>query len=509
MQPPINITQDWLSARVQATPDKIAIQAIGSQGDQILTYRQLAQEVDRITPHLIHAGITAPGKVGLLLSSLSYLSLVPALIRTGATIIPLNTRLTPDEMAWQVNNSHCDIVLTDLQHKTTARKIVETNARVYLTIGNRPDLALPTLWAETALEQPLVSPRSINLDDPFAIIHTSGTSGQPKGAVLTYNNIYQSAMASAYRIGVMPDDRWLCVLPMFHVGGLSIILRSLLYGTAVELMPKFDVEEVNHALTHRPITLVSLVPTMLHRLLEARTEPWNPKLRLVLLGGAAPSPELVQRCVDEGIPLATTYGLTEASSQVATATLEQVVKKPASVGKPLMFTQVRVIDENSDDMPPNKIGEIIVKGPTVMQGYDNNPDATQKTLRDGWLHTGDMGYKDDDGDLFIVQRRSDLIVTGGENVYPVEVENIIRQHPDVKEVVVVGLDDAEWGQRVAAAIQLFDSKIISADDITQFAREHLAGYKIPREIRFVTDFPQTGSGKIQRHEVKKGFNRDR
>ena len=429
-------------------------------------------------------------------------------MRVGATIVPLNTRLTPEEIVWQVSNTQCDFVLTELAYKTIALKIVETNTRIYLTNGNRPDLKLSSLWTETGLQQPPVSPRPINLNDSFAIIHTSGTSGQPKGAVLTYNNIYQSAMASAYQIGVMPDDRWLCVLPLYHVGGLSILLRSMLYGTAVDLFPYFDVREINQRLTQEPITLVSLVPTMLHRLLEAQREPWNPKLRLVLLGGAAPSPELVQRCVDEGIPLATTYGLTEASSQVATATLEQVVKKPASVGKPLMFTQVRVIDGQGNEVPSNQIGEVIVKGPTVMKGYYNNADATAKTLRDGWLYTGDMGYKDDDGDLFIVQRRSDLIVTGGENVYPVEVENVIRQHPDVKEVVVVGLDDAEWGQRVAATIQLMDGKLVSSDKIIQFAREHLAGYKIPREIRFVNEFPQTGSGKIQRREVKKVFDGD-
>lgn len=508
MQPPINIMQDWLEARVQVSPNQIAIQTIGSQGDRSLTYRQLATAVDRLTPRLIHAGITQGNKVALLLPSIPYLTLIPALIRVGATLIPLNTRLTPDEILWQVENTAYDFVLTDLEHKAIARKIAQSRTKVYLLTGNRPDLNLPSLSSIEVFDIEPAIPRNIDLNDLLAIIHTSGTSGQPKGAVLTYNNIYQSAMASAYRIGVLPDDRWLCVLPLYHVGGLSIVLRSLLYGTAVDLFPYFDVRLINEKLTREPITLVSLVPTMLQRLLDARTEAWNPKLRLVLLGGAAPSPELVQRCVDEGIPIATTYGLSEASSQVATSTPELVIKKPASVGKPLMFTQVRVVGEQGDDMPVNEVGELIVKSPTVMQGYYNNPDATAKTIRDGWLYTGDMGYKDDDGDLFIVQRRSDLIVTGGENVYPVEVENVIRQHPEIKEVVVVGLENAEWGQQVAAAIQLEAGKDVTPDEIIRFAREHLAGYKIPREIRFVTEFPQTGSGKIQRKEVRKVFKDD-
>jgi o-succinylbenzoate---CoA ligase len=508
LHPPINITQDWLSARAEVSPDKTAIITIGLQGDRVLTYRELANTVDKSAFNLLDKEIKKGSRVALLLPNIPYLTMIPELMRVGAIVVPLNTRLTPDEIIWQVDNTECDVVISTLEYKDVAQKIAQSGKSVYLLIGHRPDLNLPSLFFPSTPEIELVSPNDIHLEDPVAIIHTSGTSGTPKGAILTYNNIYQSAMASAYRIGVMPDDRWLCVLPLFHVGGLSIILRSLLYGTAVELMPKFDIDAVNNALTHRPITLVSLVPTMLSRLLDARTEPWNPKLRLVLLGGGAPSPELVARCVEKGIPLATTYGLSEASSQVATATLEQVVQKPASVGKPLMFTQVRVVDENDDELPANEIGEIIVNSPTIMQGYYNNPQATAKALRDGWLYTGDMGYKDEDGDLFIVQRRSDLIVTGGENVYPVEVENVIRQHPDIKEVVVVGIHDEEWGQKVVGAVQLEDEKILTIEEIKQFARDHLAGYKIPREICFVTDFPQTSSGKIQRKEVIKVFSDD-
>lgn len=497
MQPPINITQDWLEARAQVSPDKTAH---SFDGEGYITFNNLFQQTEiRANAIQSRTAIGKGTKVALLISNSSRaIYTLFTLIRLGVTIVPLNTRLNREEIKFQVKNVDCDYLLFE-------EKFEDKVANVALDASHILSIFEVCRSYENFIP---FSPTDTNLNDTFAIIHTSGTSGQPKGAVLTYNNIYQSAMASAYRIGVKPDDRWLCVLPLFHVGGLSIILRSLLYGTAVDLMQKFDVEAVNHALTHRPITLMSLVPTMLSRLLDARTEAWNPKLRLVLLGGGAPSPELVARCVDEGIPLATTYGLSEASSQVATATLEQVIQKPASVGKPLMFAQVRVIDDKGEELPPHDIGEIIVKSPTIMQGYYNNPEATAKSIRDGWLYTGDMGYKDEDGDLFIVQRRSDLIVTGGENVYPVEVENVIRQHPDIKEVVVIGLDDAEWGQRVASAVQLEEGKSVSSQTIIEFAREHLAGYKIPREIRFVTDFPQTGSGKIIRHEVRKVFDDD-
>jgi len=503
-----NITQDWLEARVSATPDKLAIVDSDLEYERKTTFRELSQDLGLLTMKLKGAGIGSNATVGLMFSGFLYSKYMLALMRLGCTIVPINTRLTFEEVEWQVKNAQCDFVITTKEFRALAVYLKVKNITSPIFTGGHSTTYADSLDTIKYTDQTPSKPRNINLDEPFAIIHTSGTSGKPKGAVLTYNNIYQSAMASAYRIGVLPDDRWLCVLPLFHVGGLSIILRSLLYGTAVEILPKFDIDAVNQALTEKPITLVSLVPTMLQRLLDTRKEPWNPKLRLVLLGGAAPSPELVQRCVDEGIPLATTYGLSEASSQVATSTPEMVIQKPASVGKPLMFSQVRVIDEHGNEMPTGEVGELIVKSPTVMQGYYKNPEATAETIRDGWLYTGDMGYKDADDDLFIVQRRSDLIVTGGENVYPVEVENAIRQHPAIKEVIVVGINDPEWGQKVSAAVQLEDEKDLLPEEIIAFAREKLAGYKIPRQIRFVTEFPQTGSGKIQRKQVRKVFEHE-
>ncbi len=490
-----NIMQDWLSARVNATPDKPFLYA--TDRERGMTFFQLQRQVEQMRAKWQAIGIKRGEHVGLLMINfpLTIVQIFTAM-RVGVTLVPLNVRLTTDEIDFQLRQSDCAWLLP----YGDAQVLAELRDKGH-QIASLDTVKIPKKRQSFTIHE-------INLENPFSIIHTSGTSGQPKGAVLTYNNIYQSAMASAYHMGVLPDDRWLCVLPLFHVGGLSIIMRSLLYGTAVEMMPKFDIDEVNRVLTERPITLVSLVPTMLHRLLEIRKQAWNPKLRLVLLGGAAPSPELVARCVEEGIPIATTYGLSEASSQVATSTPELVIKKPASVGKPLIFTQVRVVDEQDKDCVADEIGEVIVKSPTVMQGYYKNPSATDKALHEGWLHTGDMGYKDSDGDLYIVQRRSDLIVTGGENVYPTEVENAIRQHPDVKEVVVIGLDDVEWGQKVVAVVQLETGHDLSEEAIIAFSRGHLAGYKIPRIIRFVTEFPQTASGKIQRSEVRKVFAND-
>ena len=486
-------TADWLSARVRATPHKAFL--------HIEAETVSFADVDRLVRATIaviraHSKVSAGDHVALFMTNglASVVSLL-ALMRLGAVIVPLNTRLTADELKWQFTNSDCRLLICERDGEARARAVTDAV------------LVFPGVSNLTATDE-ADAPARIDLDRDFAIIHTSGTSGRPKAAVLTYNNIFQSALSSAFRLGVLPDDRWLCILPLYHVGGLSIILRSLIYGTAVELMPAkhFDAAAVNRLLAERPISLISLAPTMLTRLLDAKTQPWNPRLRLVLLGGEATAVALVSRCIEAGIPIAPSYGLSEAASQVATATPDLLQTKPASVGKPLLFTELRVLDEHGDDAAPGKPGEIIIRGPQLMRGYYNDPAATKNALRSGWLHTGDIGYLDDDGDLVVLQRREDLIVSGGENIYPAEVETALQEHPAVEEVIVIGLQDAKWGQRVAAAIQMGEGRGASEDEISAFAREKLASYKVPRDIRFVSSFPRTSSGKIIRRELGKIFD---
>jgi O-succinylbenzoic acid--CoA ligase len=386
------------------------------------------------------------------------------------------------------------------------------------------------------------------------VVFTSGTSGRPKGAQLTFNNLYYAAMASTLRLGNEANDRWLLSLPLYHVGGLAMIVRACLSRVPLIILDRFDAERVASAAAAHAATLVSLVPTMLHRLLRETTgNPFPSSVRLVLIGGAALTPELAAAALERGIPIAPTYGLTEAGSQVCTALPDEARAKPGAVGKALPFMRVRVIDAQGSALTPGEIGEVVVQGPNVMYGYveDVPPDipltkwGTPERLpyQDGY-HTGDLGYVDEDGDLFLVQRRSDLIVTGGENVYPAEVERVLAAHPAVREVAVVGVADAEWGQRVGAVIAVvnqlealkhegaegtevhgggigvtpqtaserggaMDAKgasDASRDDLIAIldshARQHLAGYKVPRAWRIVDALPMTGSGKVDRGAVR-------
>ncbi|WP_420632080.1 AMP-binding protein [Candidatus Leptofilum sp.] len=512
--------QDWLSSRAQATPNKLAL-IIGTQHWR---YGELNQMVNAVCARLQQEGIKSGDFVAVLLpNGLPYVCLIHALARLGAILVPLNTRLTPAELDWQIKHVNVRWLISDVDLAKDAGEWLMVTCKL---------LRVNQAWFEpTSL---IINHLPFNIDHYHSVVFTSGTYGKPKGVLLTFANHFWSATASAYRLGLHPNDIWLSVLPLYHVGGLAVLFRSCLYGTAVSLHARFNLEAINQDLDNNPITLISLVPTMLHRLLQSRTH-WPAGLRLILLGGAAATPELVQRAnalprsvnshqssvignqatdhqlpiTDYRLPLvAPTYGLTEAASQVATMLPTDAVRKPGSVGKPLMFTSVKIVDESDEERPSNEIGEIVVSGPTVTAGYFQKKTRDWRLEADpnlqspvSTIHTGDLGYLDDDGDLFLVQRRSDLIVSGGENIYPAEVEAVLRQHSQVTEACVVGIPDAEWGQRVAAMVQVGVEKAVTHQELITFCRDHLAGYKIPRQVELVTELPLTASGKIGRKQV--------
>ncbi len=568
---------DWLAHRASVSPQKVAL----IYGEQRWTYDELNNLVAGMAGQLAAAGVEAGQHVAALMPNrVEYVCLIHAPARLGAVLVPLNIRLTGDELRRQVDQADCSFVICVAQTEAQAvalacagRRILSVDPpqepgiealsdcaiesqfeisehvipsasrlrsicpslRTGLNRAKRSEESLELSMASQFLRDlrislmrplPLVAQndirdnlglsrtqvvdvkqwqsRPVDLEAVQGIVYTSGTTGHPKGAMLTFGNHLWSATASAFRLGTDPADRWLVCMPLYHVGGIAIVFRCCLYGTTMVLQNGFDPPAISRALDTQQITLVSLVPTMLHRLLESHKESFTSStLRCILLGGAAATPSLLERCRALNLPVATTYGLTEAASQVATASPVEANRKPGSVGKPLMFSAVEIVGKDGQELAPGEIGEIVVRGPTVMQGYYNHPEATQKSLRDGQLHTGDMGYLDEEGDLWIVQRRADLIVSGGENVYPTEVEQVLSRHPAVVEACAVGVEDAEWGQRVAVAVVINGGEAgMTEQRLVAFCRERLAGYKQPRLVRFVDALPRTASGKVRRDKVR-------
>jgi O-succinylbenzoic acid--CoA ligase len=480
--------EDWLAARTNASPHALALII----GENHWSYAELDNLVNDSASRL--AGMVQPGQhVGILMpNNLAYVCLIHALARIGAVLVPLNLRLTNHELAWQLDHSNCALLVIDDEMVGKFPKFSGSGRHLLLA----RDLFDPPN-SEKGI------PKTIfRLENPQAIVFTSGTTGRPKGAVLTFANHFWSATSSAFRLGLQKDDRWLSCLPLYHVGGLAVILRSCLYGTAVVLHNRFDELAISDSLDSQMITHISLVPVMALRLLDFRGDrPWPSSLRHLLLGGAAAPTNLFKRCQELDIPISATYGLTEAASQVATILPQQTRNKPGSVGKPLLFTSVDIIDGQDQSLPAGSVGEIRVSGPTVMAGYYQDEQATKEILHDGRLYTGDIGYLDEEGDLWLVQRRNDIIISGGENVYPSEVENVLLQHPSVAAICVVGISDPQWGQRVAAMVRQNRGTSLTKDELLQFGRKNLAGYKLPRVIHFADQLPLTASGKIHRRLV--------
>jgi O-succinylbenzoic acid--CoA ligase len=375
--------------------------------------------------------------------------LIHALMKLGAVVLPLNPQLTEAERG---------VVLK------AERPLVELSDAGELT--------------QTEADLPLLGEH--DMDEVHCRVLTGGSSGAPRAVGLTYGNHLWSAVGSAFNLGVDPNDRWLCCLPLHHVGGLSIVMRSVIYGTGAVVHDGFDVDAVAASLEADSVTLLSVVPTGLVRLLEAGVDLSGP--RAILVGGGPVPVEVMEEAAGRSATVVQTYGLTEAASQVTTLTPQEAVRKLESAGRPLLTTHLRIQD-----------GEILVQGPTVAPGCADE---------DGWLHTADLGRIDDEGFLYVEGRLGDVIVTGGENVVPTEVEEVLLRHPSVEDAAAVGRADPEWQEAVAAVVVLRDGARASEEELRSHCASQLAGFKVPKRFEFVPELPRTASGKLLRRELQ-------
>jgi o-succinylbenzoate---CoA ligase len=499
------IIPDWLARRAATHPNRMALFAPGIAW----SFAELNQHADDLAARLVARGLRPGDRLAILAANCAdYVALVHAAPRCGAILVPLNVRLSPAELVFQTADSATILLLTDTPHIGLAARI-PSPALGILSFDELWPSPQPSPSGRGSRISPLpegeglgvrAEQQSINLESPHSIIYTSGTTGAPKGAMLSYGNHWWSATASALNLGLHADDRWLAVLPLFHIGGLSILLRGAIYGIPVMLHERFDPVAVNAAIDNQGVTIISVVATMLQRMLDARGDtPYPPHFRCALLGGGPAPRPLLERCVALGVPVVQTYGLTESSSQAVTLAPADALRKLGSAGQPLLPVGLR-IDIAGREAAPGEVGEILLSGPTITSGYVGNPEASAAALRDGWLHTGDLGHRDDEGYLYVADRRSDLIISGGENIYPAEVEAALLAHPAIAEAGVIGLPDQHWGQVPVAAVVLRNPATEAA--ILTDLRGRLATYKLPRRIIVLSELPRTASGKLQRHLLR-------
>ncbi|EMA30365.1 class I adenylate-forming enzyme family protein [Haloarcula japonica] len=494
MRDPLNWpTQDLVTYRADTTPDRTAMVAAGSGAE--VTYRELDTAVDVVAAELDQRLAAPDATVATLLPTRPAVGpLLFAAMRLGVTLAPLNVELDAATLQSQLSTVDADLLVCGDSTTSLAADIDGCP-----TVSVDGELSAAAVADETAAAGSAdetatdVTPALLSRTDTQLVIFTSGTTSQPKGVRLTIGNLVASAVASSYRLGVLPTDRWLVCLPTYHMGGLAPFVRSALYGTAVVVQRSFDADATQQVIAEHGIAGVSLVPTMLSRLLDAGWEPPS-SLRFVLLGGGPASETLIERCRERDVPVCPTYGMTETSSQIATARPETAFEHAGTVGQPLVFTDVTVVADG-EPCDPGERGEIVVDGPTVTSGYLNGDGDA---FSDHGFRTGDIGYRDADGRLWVEGRVDDQIVTGGENVDASTVTDTIRDHPAVADAAVVGLPDEEWGQRVAALVVGDVSPAVVRD----YCTERLAPYEVPKTVRVADALPRTASETVDRSAVR-------
>ena len=410
----------------------------------------------------------------------------------GATVIGLHHRATTPELETQLEVVDPSLVIgaTDIDSRRW------------------PRLSWDEARRRAGGQKPRNRPRRLDGDEPLTILFTSGTSGRPKAVVSTVANHRASARGTAARLGIGGDDRWLCTLPLCHVGGLAIASRCAIYGATVELVEGFDADEVLRTIEERPVTVASFVPTMLVRLLEQRSEPIPGDLRSVLVGGGAMSAELLQRARQAHLPVLPTYGMTEATSQITTLSPSASADALETAGRPLPGIELEIRDDDGAPLAAGAVGRIFVRGSTISPGYAGT--ATRHAPGD-WFDTGDRGHLDGTGRLVVDPHRGDRIVTGGENVDPYQVESLLRGSDEVADAAVVGLEDDHWGEIVGAAVVADrsgngePSQPFDFDRLDTLCRRELAPFKVPRRWTLMSQIPRTVSHKIRRDEVRELF----
>lgn len=490
-------SKPWLFERAARSPDRVALESHG----KCVSYGKLARRVDAVVSSLSRCGVERGDVVAVSLpNGLPIVELIHAGFAGDFVALLINRRLSAPEVEFQLRDSGARYFIHQDGDEVSRQVELEASVtRIELAAREDGFVAVEIPDVARRSQERVTTRATLDLSQPRFILYTSGTSGEPKGVALSGSNLLASAKGSAMSLGASATDRWLLCMPVFHVGGLSILLRSTLAGSEVVLHSQFSPEAVSHDLDTKAVTGVSLVANMLKRILDLRSDvPPPPALSCVLLGGGpAPAP-LVEAAVAAGFPVAPTYGLTEAASQVAT----RPPNASLSAGlRPIEGTRLEIVGDDGNALAADRPGEICVSGGSVMAGYWNSPEATRRALRDGWLHTGDIGSLDRDGLLTVHDRRSDLILSGGENVYPAEIESVLLEHPAVAEAGVTGEPDETFGARpvawlVASEVGEVDSSVLNAH-----CRSKLAGYKCPVKFAWLASLPRTANGKLLRREL--------
>jgi len=486
----------------ESAPESIAVEFEGLT----ITYRQLDRDATRVANWLSKKGIVPGDRIAAISrNNAGILRLIFAASRLGAVLVQLNARLTVPEISFMLEDSEARLVFSDAGCSNTAQEAVIRAPRCggHYLISESGDIealqadAPPASYAESSRDAAVLQ------------LYTSGTTGGPKGVVLTQANLLALARGGCEALGHFGSRTAnLICLPIFHVGGIDWLMFALLSRSPIVLMKDVIPKAVLTALVDKEVTGMLLVPTVVRMVVE-EAEQRNvsiPSLKMLTFGASPMTTELIARTrkVFPNASLYHVYGMTETSGMFTSIRVSE--QRLESCGKPWTGSEIKVIDESGKPLGPNQVGHIICRSPQLMPGYWKRPEANEEILREGWFHTGDAGYLDEEGFLYVKDRVKDMVKTGGENVYPAEVEEALSGHPSVAEVAVIGVPDPKWDERVLAVVRLRQGHVLDRASLEEFARRKLAGYKVPRQYETVDELPRTASGKVVKSELRARFS---
>jgi long-chain acyl-CoA synthetase len=497
-----------LRESTMAHPDKPMLKL----GPLTLTYEQVDTMSGRVATALKRSGLAPGDTIAVHLPNVpEFVFAYFGALKAGLTVVPLNPLLRAPEIAYHLADSGAQLLITfDAFAEEAAKGVADAgNVQLYVVSsspgGPAPTNGIPFDQLYGADEVADIEPMSP--DATAVIIYTSGTTGKPKGAELTHFQMFMAATVAADTFAYRDDDVSMAVLPLFHVFGLSSVMNTAIRsGATLVLVPRFEVGAVLDAMVQHRVTVFCGVPTMFVALMHADQGGRDlSALRICVSGGASIPGEVIKgfEAAYPGAPILEGYGLSETCA-VATFNRSAEERRVMSIGKRLWGVEVRIVDGQDQELPPGPehVGEILLRGHNVMKGYRGKPEATAEAMRGGWFHTGDLGYRDEEGFIFIVDRKKDLVIRGGFNVYPREIEEVLNEHPAVLEAAVIGRPDERLGEEVIAFISLRPGASAEPQEVIAFCKERLAAYKYPRQVTVLDDLPKGPSGKVLKTELR-------
>lgn len=476
-----------------------------------ITYRNLKFRVEKLASALYSLGVKKSTPAGILcLNCIEYIEIIFALLKLGAVCVPLNYRLMPHEIRTLVE--HAGLTLLFYEKETEGRVPFDSPLiKTFITIGsepNHPTISYESLFASKTCKNHF---EPVSEHDESFIIYTAGTTGSSKGVVLTHGNQIWNTLNYTAAYGLNPHDKELAPTPLFHTSTLGRVFTYVFNAVSFVLCRKFNPKTCLDIIQKERITSITQTPTMYNRMLTAfKKGLWNTRSIRRAVTGASTMTTTMKMQLSELFPMARffdLYGLTEAGPGVTILHPADFSRKLDSVGKPMLTVEVVIKNEQGDIVPSGQIGEILCRGPNIMKGYYKDPVATAEVLKNGWLNTGDMGQMDDEGFLYIVGRKKDIIISGGINIYPGEVEKVLMEHPLIDDVSVIGIPDETWGERVVAVVVLKPDKHCTEESIQDFCKNRLAGFKCPRSVFLVNELPRNAAQKVVKKELQRRYKK--